>query len=298
MTRRWLIVGGSGMLGTALCEHLAAAGQSVVATTYRHGLSVPGIERVDLDLAAEFDAQELVSRTRPDVIVYAAGLTNVDACEDDEPLAYRLHADAARRLAAAADAARADMVYVSTDHLWGGRSSLVSEDEPVAPLNAYARTKAAGERLVLAAAPRSLLLRTNFFGRGLPWRPSLSDWMIERLRSGERLTAFTDAYFSPIAMSLLSRCIEEAVTASLTGIYHCCGRLRVSKYDFARSLAHRLNLPVEAVEPGRLADARLLAPRPADMSLSTSKIESALGRRQPDLTESLDAVAAEMKRRS
>lgn len=291
MTGRWLIVGGSGMLGHAICEDLVGRGKAVFATAHGHGIDdLPQVSSRRLNLATRFDAQRLIGETGADVVVYAAGLTNVDQCESDEDLALRLHAGAAAELAAVCAEKRVQFVYVSTDHLWDGKTPMKSERDPVAPINAYGRTKAAGEIATLEADPAALVLRTNFFGFGRPWRPSLSDWMLQRLQSGAPLKAFTDAFFTPISMPLLARSIVEAVDHQLRGIYHCCGSERISKYDFALALASYYRLSPHLITAGSLGDAGLSAPRPADMSLSTVKITKALGREQPTLLESLDAL--------
>jgi dTDP-4-dehydrorhamnose reductase len=224
------------------------------------------------------------------VIVYAAGLTSVDQCEKDEGHADLLHAEAPAAMAAAARDVAASFVYISTDHLWDGSLSMVSEQQPLRPVNAYARSKAKGEQWVGEANAGALIIRTNFFGRGRPWRHSLSDWMEQMLASGQELGAFIDAHFTPIAVPILCRMIERAVVADLTGIFHICGRERLSKYEFAIRLADWRGLPDARVRMSRLADAGLLAPRPGDMSLSTQKISAALGVDMPDIAESLTAA--------
>ena len=286
----WLVIGASGLLGHGLCQDLLAAGVSVSAIRHSHGLQLPGAVELEADLTAPGTPRRLLGSTRAETVVYAAGLTNVDACERDEALAQRLHADVPAALAEICGSEGRRFVAISTDHLWEGTQPLVSEDTPLAPVNAYARTKAAGEAAVREAMPEALILRTNFFGAGRPWRKSLSDWMLEELRAGRPMTGFVDAHFTPIAVPLLSRTIRNAVTADLGGLYHAAGGERVSKYDFAVRLADWAGLPRGLVRPGRLGEARLLARRPLDMSLSTAKLAAALGLAAPSLDQSLAAV--------
>lgn len=289
MTSRWLIVGGSGMLGHALCRTLSAEGFETWATAKGNSVE-PDANVLEVDLSGPFDVDKLIQRASPDVIVYAAGLTDVDKCEANEALAYRLHATAACEFAKAAPV-QTKFVYISTDHLWDGTMENVSEDEPAKPLNAYARTKAIGERLVGGVDPDALILRTNFFGTGLKWRKSLSDWMFERLSSGQQLNAFVDAFFTPIAMPLLSSAIVSATEKGFAGIYHCCGSERISKFEFAQRLAKHCGLDGSLIVPSRLSEASLKAARPLDMSLSTDKLARALGHPLPRLDESLRAIS-------
>lgn len=290
MSRRWLIVGGSGMLGHSLCRSLIDAGIETWATANSNS-TAQDKNVIPLDLAQSSDVREIVRQSDPDVIVYVAGLTDVDRCEANEALAERLHAGAALEFAGGA-LSHQKFVYISTDHLWDGTKENVSEEEPLHPLNAYARTKALGEKLVSEANPDALILRTNFFGTGLAWRKSLSDWMLERLRTGQTLNAFTDAFFTPIAMPLLSRTILAAVGLDLSGIYHCCGAERISKFEFAHRLAEHYGLDRGLISPAELSKAPLKAPRPLDMSLSTEKLSDALGHALPSLRDSLNSISS------
>jgi dTDP-4-dehydrorhamnose reductase len=265
---------------------LRASGASVIATVHEHAIEVDGAREVTWSPEKDDTVRQVVAELRPRVAVYAAGLTGVDQCETNESLADRLHADVPAALAAWLAQARCRFVYVSTDHLWDGTKSMVAEDEPVHPVNAYARSKAKGEQAVTRAEPSALILRTNFFGGGRPWRDSLSDWMLKQLSAKMPFNAFTDAYFTPIAVPLLAEIIAEAVGAGLAGLYHACGSERLSKYDFAVRLARWHGLSEAEIRPGLLAEAGLVAPRPADMSLATQKISRALKRAMPTLDES------------
>lgn len=287
---RWFVIGASGLLGHGLCRYLAGRGADVVATVNAHPVGISGVQEVTWTAARTPSAGDLVESVNAAAVFYSAGLTSVDRCEMDEASADLLHAEVPAMLASATAKAGGRFIYVSTDHLWDGSKPLVTEDEPLNPINAYARSKAKGEAMVAAADPSALILRTNFFGHGRPWRASLSDWMIDRLRSGNTLNAFTDAYFSPIAVPLLCKAIEDAVRAGLSGVFHACGRQRLSKHEFALRLARWCGLPEDRIRAGRLADADLLAPRPADMSLSTQKLSSALGAAMPDVAESFAAM--------
>jgi dTDP-4-dehydrorhamnose reductase len=288
--QRWLIIGGSGLLGHGMCQHLVAAGADVIATASAHSIDVAGVNQMHWTFDGRVPPQALLDACKPNILLYTAGLTGVDQCEADEKRAYLLHAEAPAALAAAAAQIGCRFIYISTDHLWDGTRSMVAEDEPLWPINAYARTKAAGEHKVQTANPAALILRTNFFGAGRPWRQSLSDWLLHRLRAGVDFKAFTDAFFTPIALPLLFEVIEQSIEAGLKGIYHACGRQRLSKYDFAIRLARWFELPEDGIGAGRIIDAGLIAPRPADMSLSTEKITRALGRVMPDVDQSFAAA--------
>jgi dTDP-4-dehydrorhamnose reductase len=147
-----------------------------------------------------------------------------------------------------------------------------------------------GERRVLDADPSALVIRTNFFGLGLPWRQSLSDWMIAKLCDGEGVRAFTDSHFTPIHLDHLAPIMADLIECDASGIFHVAGRDRISKFDFARKLCKQAGLSLDLVKPGKLEDANLVAPRPHDMSLSTEKIANLLGRPMPTIDEGIAAL--------
>ena len=287
----WLVTGASGLLGSVVVTHLLERGVRVCAQQHTHELRFDGsCKIVNGDLTDLEWARRLIISEAPDVIVHCAGLTSVDGCEADPDLAERIHVDASQSLAEASRETGAHFVHISTDHLWHGDKAMIGEDEPVDPINVYGSTKARAEQRVLEANEEALVVRTNFFCRGLPWRASLSDWAEQQLRSNAKFSAFTDAYFTPIEANLLSHLLFELAAKQAGGILHVAGRERLSKYDFVVHLAKRMSLEASRAEPGHIADAHLKAPRPKDMSLSTERASELLGRPMPGLNDSLDAL--------
>ena len=289
--KNWLVTGASGLLGSVIVEELAARGDTIWAQQYEHGYAFDNaVKTVNGDLTDQEWARNLVINASPDAVIHCAALTNVDLCEREPELAERVNAIASGVLAGAARETGARFIHISTDHLWRGDKPMLNEDEPVDPINVYARTKAEAERLVLDANPEALVARTNLFRRGHPWRISFSDWAERNLRSGETFNAFADTYFTPIEARLFAKFAIELAACSARGILHLAGAERLSKYEFVKRLAGRMSLDSSHVKPGCMADAKLGAPRPMEMSLSTAKASALLGRPMPDLNASLDSL--------
>ena len=289
-TDTWLITGAAGRLGYQLCRHLAAHGIAVAGHVHEHGIGDAAIREIRADLTDVAGVERAVADSGACAIVHTAGSTNVDACEARPDDARRVHVDATAALARAAQRVGARFVYISTDHLWDGIRAMVDEETPTTPMNVYARTKRDGELAALSECRDALVLRTNIFGCGRPWRPSFSDWIETGLRERRRLTMFTDVYFTPIAMELLCPIIVEMVRRAASGLYHAAGSERLSKCDFALRLADAFGYDPAPIVPVSVADVALSAPRPNDMSLATRKIAQFLGRPMPDCRESLNAL--------
>ena len=271
-----LITGGTGLL--ALNWACAIREEwDVVLGTHLHPVALHATSsvRLHLDEPGELDRQ--LGDIRPDLIVHAAGLTNVDACEADPALARTANATLARNAAIAATNRSIPLIHISTDHLFTGEHSLYREGDPTAPLNEYARSKLLAERWVRDECPGALVLRTNFFGWGSAKRQSFSDWIVYTLRAGNPLTAFDDVYFTPILADHLARAAHELSARGASGLFHLAGDERISKYAFALKVADHLGLPADLIQRSNVAAAGLRAPRPRDMSLDTWKVRQFLG---------------------
>lgn len=273
---RVLITGGSGLL--AVNWACAIRGQwDVVLGTHRRDVVLSGVSRRSIDLTDAHVFGRQLDEIRPDLIVHAAGLTDVDRCEADPAQAIAGNAAPARCVADAAASRAIRLVHISTDHLFTGERPLVAETEPPQPINQYAVSKLRAEEWVTAAAPAALVVRTNFFGWGHRGRRSFSDWILDNLRAGKRLSLFDDVFFTPILAARVASESHALIAGGLSGIFNICGDERVSKYDFGLRLAASFGLRHELIQRATIAGAGLKAPRPNDMSLDHGKARRALG---------------------
>jgi dTDP-4-dehydrorhamnose reductase len=277
-------------LGNSLISHLGKENHDLTGITNSHSINPSGWHELKFDITDVRAIPALLDKFKPDVVVYAAGLTDVDACESNEGLAQKIHSEAPKILSSACLRNNIKFVLISTDHLWDGNNSMMQEDDPLQPVNVYGRTKAHGERCVTATNSSSLIIRTNFFGKGLPWRKSISDWMIEKLLSGDLLHGFADSFFTPISLYHLVRVIVGLVESDARGTYHVAGRDRLSKYAFALKISELLSLPKDRVVATSLKKAKLIAPRPMDLSLCTDKITKQFGTPMPSIDEGIDTL--------
>lgn len=133
---RALVIGHRGMLGTDLMAHLAEQGHDAV------GLDLP-----DIDITDRRGTIRTVSEAAPDVVLHLAAWTDVDGAEEAEEQALVVNGEGTRNVAIAAREAGAALVAVSTDYVFPGTGGPYAEDDPTDPIQAYGRTKLAGERL-------------------------------------------------------------------------------------------------------------------------------------------------------
>src|SRR5690606_14190035 len=171
---RVLVTGAGGMLARAVREEFARRGHDVVA-----------LDRAALDVTDEAAVRRALHEHRPAAVLHCAAYTRVDDAEAEEALAFAVNAEAARHVARACREVGARFVYPSTDYVLDGRAATPYHPEaPTSPLNAYGRSKRAGEAAA-AEAGDHLVVRTSwlFDGRGRNFVTTI----LERARRGERL---------------------------------------------------------------------------------------------------------------
>ena len=217
-------------------------------------------------------------------------MTRVEECEQRPRDAEHANAGLTRNVAIATHALGIKLVHISTDHLFSGSRSRMTEEELPEPLNVYARTKLQAEEWARMANPETLIVRTNFFGWGHLYRQSFSDWIITSLRSGRRITMFEDVYFTPILADSLALATHDVVANKASGVLNIVGDERLSKYDFAIRVAKRFGLPKTLVVRGKMDNPKPLVHRPHDMSLDNTKASGLLGRPVGKVDEFLEEL--------
>lgn len=276
--KRVLITGGSGLLALNWACSMRDAFQIYLAM-HRHNVELDRVCSVSVDVDSPDLLVKQMEDIGPDLVVHAAGLANVDACEREPAMALHVNAVLSRHVARATARLKIKLIHISTDHLFSGNGMMYREDAPPEPQNSYARTKLLAEQWVSDANPDALLLRTNFFGWGHAGRQSFSDWIISNLRSGRQITVFGDVYFTPILADKLAVIGHALVVQGVAGIFNVVGDERLSKYDFACKIADRFSLPRDLIKYGKITDSNLTAARPKDMSLDNRKARLLLNHR-------------------
>ncbi len=278
MHQRVLITGGSGLL--ALNWAMAIRDRyEVTLGLHSKNIVLGGVNCLSIDLESVEQLSQTMSIIKPDVVIHTAGLTSVERCEAEPDLARHVNTELAENVAKACTRLELPLVHISTDHLFAGVDTLVSENRPVAPINIYGRTKAEAEQRVLNACAQALVIRTNFFGWGTHYRQSFSDIVINGLRAGKELTLFQDVLYTPILAETLALAVHELVECKESGVFNVVGDERVSKYDFGISLAEQFGLDRSLIKPGLIVKRPGLVKRPLDMSLSNQKISRTLNRK-------------------
>jgi dTDP-4-dehydrorhamnose reductase len=281
-----LVAGSAGQLGRAL-QATAPAGVELLAPP-----------EAEFDILDAAQVSRVVAGAAPALVVNAAAYTAVDKAEADRDTAFAVNATAAATLASAARAAGARFAHVSTDFIFGGDSALpYPPDAPPAPLGVYGETKLEGERLVVAAHPGALLVRTAwvYAAEG----NNFVKTMLRLMREREEVRVVADQVGTPTHADSLARAIWALDAAGASGAFHWTDAGVASWYDFAVAIhdealaAGLLARPVRVV-PIRTSDYPTPARRPAMSVLDKSSSWAITGPAAHWRTE-LRAVIARMK---
>ncbi len=276
-----LVTGTSGQLAQSLLAAGLAAGVDVVA-----------LRRPQLDLTIPGTLRTAVADVRPDVVVNAAAYTAVDKAESEEALARKVNATGAGELAAVCARAGASLIHISTDYVFDGTGARpYLEGDATAPINAYGRSKLAGEAAVTAAGPRHLILRTSWI-----YSPFGTNFVRTMLRLGaerQKLGVVDDqlgcpTYAPHLADAILAIAAQvdgAAASDPRWGIYHAAGSGETSWCGFAREIFRGTaarGLPTPAVDALTTADYPTPARRPANSRLDCGKLAGTFGVGLPD----------------
>lgn len=273
---RVLVTGAAGLLGGRLAALLSRRFHVVAG---RHDSPIlAGLSEAPIDLTSPASIERALDEARAEAVVHAAAIADPDRCERDPELATRLNTGGCEALARLCHARSLPLVALSTDLVFSGERAFLTESDTPAPLQVYGRTKLAGEQAILALHPTSAILRVALvLGRGHGPRATASEAVAWALRNGRRPRLFTDQYRTPIDAESVSSLIERLLVGGGAGIFHAGGAERLSRWDLGRRVAGALGLAAEPIEPVTKADIRQPAPRPADVSLDSTKAERLLG---------------------
>lgn len=282
-----LITGGSGQLAMSL-------------EAQAQGVAVRRVGRPELDFDAPHAIPGVLDAIKPRMIINAAAYTAVDKAETEPEAADRANHLGPKMLADYAAASGIPIIHVSTDYVFDGSKGApyVPTDAPN-PTGIYGATKLAGERAVLAANPRSVIVRTAWVYSSVGRNFLLT--MLNAGRKMPKLRVVADQIGNPTNADDLARALltiaatieQRGWHESFRGVFHAAGEGHTSWHGFATAIfrnAARHGLAEPEVEPIATADWPTPARRPADSRLDCSSLGQIFGIRLPAWETSLTAT--------
>ncbi len=253
-----LITGAGGMLGRDV---------AIVARNARH--DVVALDRDQLDVTDPGRVERVIGRERPGAVINCAAWTDVDGAETSEKEAEIVNGEGASFVAGAAAQVGAKVLYVSTDYVFDGKKGgpYTESDEP-APLNAYGRTKLAGERATALATGRSFIVRSSWlFG---PGRNNFVETMLRLGEGGGPVVVVHDQIGCPTYTGHLAAGLVRLIDSGAYGVHHMAAAESCSWYEFAMEIFRQTETVTRVMattsdEMGRPAE------RPANSVLASGR---------------------------
>jgi dTDP-4-dehydrorhamnose reductase len=273
------VTGSNGQVGSAVVDLLLSG-----------GYDDPGLGSADVTSVDAMHA--LITAARPDAVIHCAAFTDVDACESQSAHAMHVNGEGVGVVAEAAEACGAFVVALSTDYVFDGEkdSPYVETDAPH-PINAYGRSKLAGEQALDART--HAIVRTSWVcgARGR----NMARTVLRLLHDDAPMRFVTDERGHPTIASDLARELVAIARERRSGISHVTNQGAVSWYEFARAVVETAGADPSRVEP--ITAEELQPPRAAQRPKNSVLDTLRLGpeERLPDFRESLPRLIANLR---
>jgi len=262
-----------------------------------HGISrseVPGlpkeIQAHQFDLLENGKVAELFFKIKPDAVIHAAAIANIDICQNDCDLAEQINVGITRTVVDLCAQYGSKLVFCSTDSVFDGVNGHYNETDEPHPINVYAETKVKAEQMVLAASPKNVVARLALV-MGLPVYGKGNSFLADMLDKSSRHESIkfpANEIRTPIDVVTLGAALLELAGNDFGGIIHLSGNSRMTRYEMGLQIAQRVGIASDLIVatdsnamPGR-------APRANDASMDNSLACRILKTPMLSLAEGLD----------
>ena len=268
--KKILVIGGRGLLGSALMER----GQSefeIIGTTNK--TLEPNYAK--LEVRDRYSVFKLVNKIRPDIVI-DTHTVHTDFCETHKEEAWEINVSGTRNVVEAAADVGAKYIFISSEDIFDGTKPKYYETDEPKPINYYGKTKAIAERVVTTLNSNFIIVRSSFlYGpKSSTGKKSFLFFIIEQLRKEKRIDVMTDEFGSPTFSYNLADVILKLCKLNARGIFHVVGSDNISKYEFAKLIARNFSLNESLIRPTTRNNIIKTAPRAQRIILDTTKVKS------------------------
>jgi len=293
-----LITGGSGLLGSKIGAIAIRKGHEVYSG-YKEHESIHGTP-IELDICDKLETSKAFDSIKPQAVVHAAALTNVDKCEEDQKLAWRVNIEGTKNILEASERHNAFFIYVSTDYVFSGEEGMYKETDRPDPINQYGLTKLEAENLVRDSHLEWCIARPSVIYGSTPaaGKVNFALWILNNLKQGKPIKIITDQWVSPTLNTNLAEMILEVMERRLIGIYHLAGATPLNRYEFASLIAETFQYEKTLIIPVKSGEMKWLAKRPRNTSLNVEKVTETLRHKPLEIQQALNKLKKEIETNS
>ena len=285
-----LITGSNGQLGNEL-QKIVSTGKAEIGAVSEEikNAEVFAMDVDILDITNLEQVKKVLNEVKPDVVINCAAATNVDGCEANQDLAFKINSLGPRNLAMVAEELGAKIVQVSTDYVFSGVGEApLKECDLVAPVSVYGKTKLLGEEFVRDFSTKYYIVRTawlyGYVGHNFVYT------MMKLGKDRDTLNVVNDQLGNPTHTNDLAYHILKLIQTEEYGVYHCTGKGECSWYNFASEIM-KLSGRNCTVNPCTSEEYKSMYPnsadRPAYSSLDNMMLRCTIGDEMRDWKDAL-----------
>lgn len=294
---RIFIAGANGLLGQTIVSIFTRESDNELITSgiEPNPLINLGHQYEKLDITNKEDVKKVIGFYEPKIIINCAAFTDVDKCETERELCWKINVDAVKNLIIAARSNNSKLVHYSTDYVFDGKNGPYTELDKPNPISFYGRSKLASENALITSGVNYLILRTMvLFGIGNDIKPNFALWMIDKLKNEQPINIVTDQIGNVTMSDDLAYGTLKAIEKGCSGIYHIAGLDIISRYNFALKICEVFKYKKVLVSKILTSELNQPAPRPLNSGLVTLKAQTELGFKPMDSLEALRLLKVQL----
>jgi dTDP-4-dehydrorhamnose reductase len=265
-----MVLGSSGNIGNYLSNYLKNQHQVIA------------LDKDTLDITDKDLVLQQVQSYSPDVVIQAAGLSDIDFCENHETESYTVNTLGTLNVAYACNNLSIPIVYISSAYVYGGeKRSPYFETDKCTPINIYGKSKLAAEKLIRTICSKYFIIRTSWCFGG-------SDCYIKKALSQATTPIFliSNAVINPTYIEDLCSSVSQIIASDFYGVYNCVNEGAVSKVDVIKYVFEYFNLQ-KNVLPLATEAITIIAPRPSYTAMNTCLLYNCFNIKMPSWQDSI-----------
>lgn len=276
--KKILFTGATGLLGKYFFNSTHSGFE--IFGTYNKNSNLKKKNCFPLDISNKSEVEELVKKIKPDYIIHAAAIGNVDYCETHKEEADRVNVQGTKNVADAAKKTGAMIIFTSSNAILDGKNPPYDENALPNPLDYYGKTKLKGEQIIKEGGALYAIIRlmTMYGWAPIGGRNNPVGWVIEELKKKNEINVVNDIYNNHLYAAQAVDVIWEIIKRNTKNeIYNVAGGESINRYDLAVLTAKVFGLDPKYINSVSSDFFKNLVPRPKNTTFDTSKIEKDLG---------------------
>ena len=282
-----LITGVNGLVGNSLYRLLKTSDHKLFLSSRK----IDGLAKYKVDIANKEEVDSFFKYEKPDVVINSAAMANVDLCETEQELCWKVNVGGVQNLVDACRRHSTHLTHISTDYIFDGKkeSGIYNEEDIPNPQGYYAKSKFEGEEVITKSQISYSILRTILV-YGSHKNANIVTFVKNSLEKNKTVNLVSDQVRMPTFVDDLSRACVNASEKKVKGIFHICGPEQMSYLDIGNRIAEHFSLDKHLINHVKTLDLNQKAERPYKTGFDLKKASHDLDYKPTKFEDSLDII--------